>query len=354
MNTAGIINQALIDIGKEDQDSLFFAQGVTDPSAVFGTLADLSKVVPRSRLIEMPVAENAAIGIAIGAAISGKRPIVSLHRVEFLLLALEQIFNNAAKANFLSGGSYSTPLLVRAIIGRGWGQGPSHSQGFESVFASVPGLKVVCPSVAETAYELVWRCYEDDAPVIFLEHRWVHYANGTLNRRRSSNGEILPIKLSKGNQLTLVSYGYLSLECLLVVEELSRIGVEVDLIDLQVLRPLKMDLILESVETTGHLLVVDQGYKSFGIGAEIISQVTEQAFEKLKTRPQRIGQPNLPAPSSIALAKDYYCTSVDIAEIAASMLELKGALARELISNVKAIRNANPFDVPNEYFKGPF
>ena len=129
---------------------IFFGEGILDPSAIYGTTKDLNKFIDSKRIIEMPLSENSLTGVAIGAAMMGKRPILSFHRVEFALLAIEQIFNNAAKANFLSGGSYSTPLLVRAIIGRGWGQGPSHSQGFESVFASVPGLKVVCPSVAET------------------------------------------------------------------------------------------------------------------------------------------------------------------------------------------------------------
>ena len=354
MNTARIINQALIDIGRTDSDSIFFAQGVTDPSAVFGTLANLSKVVPSSRLIEMPVAENGAIGIAIGAAMAGKRPIVSVHRVEFLLLALEQIFNNAAKANFLSGGAYSSPILIRAVIGRGWGQGPSHSQGFESVFASVPGLKVVCPSVADTAYDLVWQCYEDNAPVIFLEHRWVHYSVGEDVVSRRSLGEVQPIRLSTGDRLTLVSYGYVSLECLLVVEKFKACGIKIDLIDLQIIKPLDLNLVFKSVAKTGHLLVVDQGYKHLGIGAEIVSQVVEKCLKSLKASPVRLGQPNLPSPSSVSLAKNYYCTSLDIAQAAIDILDVDDSTGSELIGIVEDVRNSTPFDVPNEYFKGPF
>ena len=140
-----IINQALLDIAAEQKNSVFFAQGISDPNGVFGTLNGLGQVVESARLIEMPVAETGGIGTAIGLAIYGKRPVVSFHRVEFLFVALEQVFNNAAKAHFISGGSYSAPILIRVVVGRGWGQGPSHSQSIESVFSAIPGLKVVCP-----------------------------------------------------------------------------------------------------------------------------------------------------------------------------------------------------------------
>ena len=350
MNTANIINQALKDIGKEDPNSFFLAQGVSDPTAVFGTLTGLAEVVDKNRLIEMPVAENAAIGVAIGAAMSGMRPVVSVHRVEFLLLALEQLFNNAAKANFISGGSSSVPLLIRAIIGRGWGQGPSHSQGFESVFASVPGLKVVCPSMPSQAYNLIKKSYLDDAPVVCLEHRWVHYAEGAIGGEVYS---IEPVKLRFGDKLTLVSFGYLSLESLLVVDEYKKLGIEIELIDLQMIRPLKLDIVFESIKKTGHLMVVDQGPKFLGIGAEIVSQVVENMMDYLEKPPVRLGLPSLPSPSSRWLVGEYYCTSVDIALKVGEILQLK-EISADAIAAVERIRNENPVDVPNQYFKGPF
>ena len=353
MNIAEIINRALLDIAIEDPRSIFIAQGMNDATPVFGTLNDLQKHIPNSRLVEMPVAENGGVGIAVGAAMSGVRPVVSVHRVEFLLLALEQLFNNAAKANFLSGGLYSVPILVRAIIGRGWGQGPSHSQGFESVFASIPGLKVVCPSIPETAYCLIRKSYSDEAPVICLEHRWSHYSVGDINKTDNEEAEIKPIQLSKGNRLTIVSYGYLSLECILVVNEFRKVGIDIDLIDLQIIRPLNLELVFESVKKTGHLLVVDQGYKFLGLGAEIISQVVEENMDVLQQPPARLGLPSLPSPSAVSLAKDYYCTSINVAKAVKELLDLPEDKS-VVIETVKKIRNATPFDVPNQYFKGPF
>ena len=356
MNISEIINHTLKDIGAKDRRSIFMAQGIQDPTAVFGTLAGLGDVVSEERLIEMPVAESAAVGIAVGAATEGMRPILSFHRVEFLLLALEQIFNNAAKANFISGGVYSAPLLIRAVIGRGWGQGPSHSQGFETLFSSVPGLKVICPSVPETVQDMIWSSYLDDAPVICLEHRWVHYSLGELNKLQNKNPAIKPIKLSKGNALTIVSYGYMSLESMLVVKEFQRIRINIELIDLQCIRPLDIEKVVDSVKKTGCLLVVDQGYKFLGIGAEVVSQVTEYCFSALKCAPLRIGLPSLPSPSAVSLAKDYYCTSTDIGNAVLQIIgkEIPNHEAEDVISGIKNIRNQTPFDVPNKYFNGPF
>jgi pyruvate dehydrogenase E1 component beta subunit len=354
MNIGEIINQALKDIGTEDKNSIFMAQGIMDPTAVFGTLSDLNDVVPKARLLEMPVSESAAIGIAIGASMAGKRTIVSLHRVEFLLLALEQLFNNAAKANFLSGGIYSAPILIRAVIGRGWGQGPSHSQGFEGVFASIPGLKVVCPSVTHTAYDMIRSSYQDEAPVVCLEHRWVHYAKGDLIKSKSTNKKITPISLSKGSHLTIVTYGYMSLECLLVVNQFKNIGINLELIDLQIIRPLDLELVLESVRHTGRLLVVDQGHKFLGIGAEIVAQTVENCMDVLECPPVRLGLPSIPSPSSISLAKDYYCTAINIVEAITEMLPMEESAKSDIVGSVKKIRNVTSPDVPNEYFKGPF
>ena len=353
MNIGEIINKALLDIAIEDPRSIFMAQGINDPSPVFGTLNNLRDHIPDSRLIEMPVAENGGIGVAVGAAMSGLRPIVSVHRVEFLLLALEQLFNNAAKANFLSGGAYSVPILVRAIIGRGWGQGPSHSQGFEGVFASIPGLKVICPSIPETAYDLVRNAYIDNAPVICLEHRWSHYSIGDIKKSKSFDQKVGPVLISQGGDLTIVSYGFLSLECILVVNEFKKIGIEIELIDLQMIRPLELGSVFESVMKTRNLLVVDQGYKHLGLGAEIVSQVVENNIGVLQKAPVRLGLPNLPSPSSISLAKDYYCTSIDIANAAADILEISDKRIT-VLESIENIRNATPFDIPNQYFKGPF
>ena len=145
---------------------------------MWGTLKGIGNKFGEDRVIEMPIAENGAVGIAIGAAIAGQRPIISFHRVEFALLAFEQIVNNAAKTYYISNGQHKVPLVIRMVIGRGWGQGPEHSQSLEPLFAYFPGLKVVMPAFAADAKGMLIAAIEDDNPVIFIEHRFLHYSTG--------------------------------------------------------------------------------------------------------------------------------------------------------------------------------
>lgn len=353
LNVSEIINKALCDIAEFDDRSFFVAQGVTDPNAVFGTLKGLKDIVSSHRLIEMPVAEANGVGSAIGAAINGLRPVVSLHRVEFLLPAIEQVVNNAAKANFISGGQYSAPILIRAIIGRGWGQGPSHSQGFESFFASIPGLKVVCPSIPSTAYNMIVESFYDDAPTVCLEHRWVHYAEGKFDENSKKRQKIKPVIVSGGSHMTIVTYGHMTFECLLVVNELKKHDINVELIDLQMLRPLSLEKIFDSVRKTGRVVVVDQGMKTLGIAAEVACQVIENCYSDLETPPLRLGLPNIPSPSSASLAKEFYVSSLQILDACISVLP-PFAGSNHIRSKVEAIHQKTIADVPNAKFKGPF
>ena len=155
ITTGDAIREGLAEAGKKDKNVLLFAEGIDDPSSVFGTTKDLKQVYGEDRIIEMPVSENGLCGVAIGAALMGKRPVISFHRVEFALLALEQIMNNAAKAHYISNGKHRVPLVIRAIIGRGWGQGPEHSQSLEILFASIPGLKVIMPTFPNDAKGMI-------------------------------------------------------------------------------------------------------------------------------------------------------------------------------------------------------
>lgn len=349
-----IINQALLDIAAEQKNSVFFAQGISDPNGVFGTLNGLGQVVEAARLIEMPVAETGGIGTAIGLAIYGKRPVVSFHRVEFLFVALEQVFNNAAKAHFISGGSYSAPILIRLVVGRGWGQGPSHSQSIESVFSAIPGLKVVCPSLPSNAYDVIRNSFDDDAPVICIEHRWTHYAESQLPNLCERNDKFLGSKLvHAGGDATLVTYGFSVIECNLVVLEFAKHGISIDLIDLQVLRPLDLGPIYKSVAKTGKLIFVDQGHKTLGIGSEVVSRVTEHCFDNLKSKPIRLGLPDLPSPSSVALASDFYVSLPDISETIADVLSINENIKNSVLQALASSPDRQA-DVPNDKFKGPF
>ena len=300
------INQAMILEAKHDSSVMFFAQGLTDPTAVFGTLKDLTKNIPMQRLIEMPTSENGSLGIAIGAAMAGMKPIVSFHRVEFALLALEQIINNAAKTSFLSEGKLNVPLVIRLIVGRGWGQGPNHSQSLETIFSHIPGLKVIAPTFPKDAKGMVVSAIRDKNPVIIIEHRWCHYLEDNVRENNYLSPLVGPKIIKKGQHFTVVCVSYMTIEALIASNYLEKIGVFIEIIDIRVLRPLKIDKIYDSINKTKHLMTIDLGWKSFGIGAEILALIFCKGNINLKKPPVRLGMADKPTPSSRGLVKDHY------------------------------------------------
>ena len=174
------INEALFLSMKKYKNVVLIGLGVDDPKGIFGTTKGIKKYFKKNRVFDFPTAENAMTGIAIGSSLVGIRPVITHQRVEFSLLSIEQIFNQAAKWFFMSGGKKSVPLTIRLIIGRGWGQGPQHSQSLESIFAHIPGLKVISLSTPYNAKGLLIASIKDPNPVIIFEHRWLHDIRGSV------------------------------------------------------------------------------------------------------------------------------------------------------------------------------
>ena len=286
LTSAQAINEALAIMGERDKNILLMGQGIDDKGAFYGTTAGLRPVYG-DRLIETPVSENAMVGAAVGLAMSGKRPVIQFHRVEFALLAMEQIINNAAKMHYISNGQHKCPLVIRMIVGRGWGQGPEHSQSLEAMFAYIPGLKVLMPTFPEDYKGMLISAIEDDNPVVIIEHRWTHYVKGYVPDGYYKGDITKPKKIQNGEAETIVATSY---------SVLSQLEYKyADIFDLRVLRPLQLDEIVESVNKTKHLTVIDTGYKTYGIGAEIITRCVEAG---LKFTVKRIGIPDHPIPSS--------------------------------------------------------
>jgi len=229
-------------------------EGVADPKGVFGTTVGLVDAHGPARVIEMPLAENAFTGMAIGAAMMGQRPIVVHQRVEFSLLAMEQMVNSAAKLHYVSGGAHRVPLVIRLVVGRGWGQGPQHSQSLEAMFATVPGLKVIAPALPADAKGMLLSAIADDNPVIVLEHRWIHYTAGAVDEGWAAEPLDGPRRLRAGDDVTVVASSYMTLEAMQALDALAAEGVGVDLFDLRVIRPLDLDAVAESVRRTGRLV----------------------------------------------------------------------------------------------------
>src|SRR5258708_15855693 len=212
------INEALHAAMAADPSVICYGLGVDDPKTIFGTTKGLKEHFGPERVWDMPTSENAMTGVAIGAALQGLRPVMVHQRLDFFLLALDQLVNNSAKWHYMFGGQRSVPITIRLILGRGWGQGPTHSQSLHAWFAHVPGLKVVMPTSAEDAYGLLLSSIFDDNPVLFLAPRWLHETVGPV-----PEGDYrLPIGkarvLREGSDLTIVAMSYMVVEAIHAIE----------------------------------------------------------------------------------------------------------------------------------------
>jgi pyruvate/2-oxoglutarate/acetoin dehydrogenase E1 component len=323
--------------------------GVTDPKGTFGTTIGLEAKYGPKRVMDMPTSENGMTGIAIGSALVGMRPILTHQRADFAILSLDQLVNNAAKWHYMFGGRMRVPLVVRLVIGRGWGQGPQHSQSLEALFAHIPGLKVVMPATAFDAKGLLVAAIEDDNPVIYLEHRWLHGTTGPVPEEPYA----VPIGKARvareGRDATIVASSYMTLEALRAASLLAGDGIDVEVIDLRTIKPLDTDLLLASIGKTGRLVVADADWRTLGLGAEIVALAAEELHGRLKSAPRRVAWPDVPVPSSAFLANHYYPRAVHIVNAVRTMMVLPERTEREL-----GIRDGVPLDVPDETFRGPF
>ena len=344
------INEATIMSMKKDKKVYVIGEGVNDPKEIFGTTKNLKKIFGKRRVVETPISENAMTGLCIGSAMMGLKPIQIHQRVDFALLALEQIINNCAKAFFVSNSKHTVPLVIRMIIGRGWGQGPMHSQILDSLFAQIPGLKVLMPTFPKDFKGMMLSAIEDPNPIVILEHRWLHNIKGNVPQKYYKQNINKIRKIRTGKNLTIVANGYNLLEVIEIQKILNNESISFDLFDLNVIQPLQTKTIIDSVKKTGRILVIDSGFKKFGLGAEIISQISENCMGSLKAKPVRMGLPFIPTPSSRFLAKNYYpnkktilCAVLDILNKNKNKIEL-----------LKLIKSNIPVDVPDLNFKGPF
>ena len=345
---AKAINEALFQAMEMDDSVICYGLGVPDPKGVFGTTLGLQERFGEDRVFDMPASENVMTGVAIGASLNGIRPVMTHQRADFFLLAMDQLVNNAAKWHYMFGGKKSVPITIRLIIGRGWGQGPTHSQNLQAWFAHIPGLKVVMPATAADAKGLLLSSIFDDNPVVFLEHRWLHNLEGEV----PENDFRIPIgkaeRLKTGEDISIVSFSYMTVEALHAIKFLETKGISCELINLRSVKPIDCEMIFSSVRKTGSLLALDTGPESGSIAGEIISRVSTNCFDALKQAPRRITLPDFPTPTSLALTKVFYKRSEDIANVAGSML------SKDFDTSTLQAQWKFPHDVPGDWFKGPF
>ncbi len=341
------INEALTTAMALDPLMICYGLGVSDPKAIFGTTKNLANTYGQNRVFDMPTSENAMTGVSIGAAIGGIRSVVTHQRLDFFLLAMDQLVNSAAKWHYTYG--VPVPITIRLIVGRGWGQGPTHSQNLHSWFAHIPGLKVVMPSTPQDAKGMLLEAIFDPNPVVFMEHRWLHNSKGyvPLNDYRIPFG-VAKI-LQSGTDITIVGMSYLTAEARRAVDYLSEFKISCELIDLRSLKPIDWDAIKNSVAKTGRLLVLDSGYTTGSLAGEIITKIAMESFDCLKSAPVRLAMPDIPEPASFGLTKGFYISAKKIVE---SILKIMKINSNSILENVPIEDYFH--DVPGAWFKGPF
>lgn len=308
----------------EHHDNVFtIGQGLWSPWYVGNSMTNLDKRFGRERVIDTPVSELATTGAALGASLCGYRPIVVHPRVDFMLLATDQIVTQAAKWRFMFGGQVSAPVTIRAIINRGGQQGAQHSQALHSWFAHIPGLRVVMPATAGDARDLLIASVLCDDPVLYIDDRWLYEVEEDLPPIEPNplDGEG-PLVRRLGTDVTLVGCGYTTQLCMQAAEVLAADGISAEVVDLRILNPLRPTVVLDSVAKTNRLLAVDGDWRNCGLAGEIIALAAEASNGQSKRlRAARITHPDSPAPTSSALETEFYFSVETVARGARKLLD---------------------------------
>jgi pyruvate dehydrogenase E1 component beta subunit len=317
---AQAINQALREEMRRDPQVFVMGEDIGLYGGLFRVTQGLLAEFGPERVRDTAISEAGFLGLGIGAAMMGLRPVVELMFMDFALVAADQIINQAAKMRYMSGGQVSVPMVIRAQQGGGRGNGAQHSQSFESWLAQVPGLKVVAPATPKDAKGLLKSAIRDGNPVIFIEHKLLYNTKGEV----PEGDYAIPIGKAEvkrdGRDITIVSFSRTLLFALEAAETLSRRGIEAEVIDLRSIEPLDMDTILESVRGTARLLVVQESHTNCGIGAEIISRVYEQSPDALVTPARRLGARHVPIPVAQPLEDFVLPQTADIVAAVEAMI----------------------------------
>ncbi len=314
------ISEATVQAMTADPNVLVMGIGVADVRGIFGTTLAAHQQFGSTRVLEMPACENAMTGMAIGAATSGKRPILVHARDDFMFLALDQLINLAAKWRGMFADERGVPVVSRGIIGRGWGQGATHSQSLQATFAHFPGLHVAMPACARDAKGLLLSALKANVPTVILEHRSLFDHEDDVPEGLYETPWGVGRIVREGRDVTVVGASLMAFEALRAAEMLAGHGVSVEVIDPRTIRPLDRTLIVESIRKTGRVVVADTSWSAFGFGAEVAALAAERAFPFLKAPVRRIGPLDCAAPVSRPLEEAFHPTPRTIAAACLSVL----------------------------------
>jgi len=321
---AEAIHEATESEMSRDPSVIVLGIGVDDHLGTYRTTLGLVDKFGPERVFDSPLAEDGMTGIAIGAAMAGLRPIQVHIRMDFLILACNQIVNLAAKSHYMYGGQVSVPLVIRGVIGRSWGQGGQHSQALYSWFMHIPGLRVVAPSTPYDAKGILIRSIRDDNPVIMVEHRHLHVRSGYVPEESYTVPFGRARHLAHGDDVTIVGISYMAVESLRAQGYLKEQGVSADVIDPVSLSPLDIETISASVERTGRLVVAENDWVTCGASAEIIARVLEKLDGKRTVRFKRVGFAPVVCPTTRKLEDLFYPTSSTVAQAAYELVNPGG------------------------------
>lgn len=299
------INRALADAMAQNPAVVLLGEDVAAAGGPFGVTRGLLGKFGPERVRDTPISEAAIVGAAVGAAMTGLRPVVEIMFMDFVTLAMDALVNQAAKARFMFGGQVSVPMVVRMPHGGGINAGPQHSQCLEAWLAHVPGLKVVCPSNVADAYALMRAAIDDDDPVIMIENKVLYATKGDL----TEPGPAVAIGIARtarlGRDVTIVTYGAMVAVALAAATALDQEGIDAEVIDLRSLQPWDEAAVLQSLAKTHHLVVCHEAVEAFGIGAEIVARLADVGFDELDGPLVRVGAPFMPPPFAKTL-EDWY------------------------------------------------
>tara|TARA_Y100000768_G_scaffold359011_1_gene315205 strand:+ start:521 stop:1585 length:1065 start_codon:yes stop_codon:yes gene_type:complete len=345
-----LLNITLKELMQKNKNIVSFGLGIDDPKNIFGTTAGMVEKFGKKRVFDTPTSENALTGIGIGMSLNGIIPIMTHQRMDFFLLAFDQLINNAAKWKYMFGNKKKVPIVIRLIVGRGWGQGPTHSQNFQSLFVNTPGIKVLTPSLPSTARNLLIEAVKEKDPVIIIEHRWLHNIKEkySLKKKYKKNTSGINV-LSKGKDLTIISWSYSTIEIMKIYKILKQNKISFDHLDILSLKPINFKKIYNSVKKTKRLLILDNtSHKLVSLGGDIISQLVLKNKNIFNAEPVNLSLPDIPSPTSYYLSKNFYNSSSVIIKKIEKILNKK--ISQKNINIEKSIHH----DVPDMNFSGPF
>lgn len=302
------LNKALADALEADPAVVLWGEDIANAGGSFKATRGLLDRFGPQRVRDTPISEYSITGAAVGAALTGLKPVVEIMFMDFVTLGMDGIVNQAAKSRFMFGGQASVPLVVRLPHGAGVNAGPQHSQCLEAWFAHIPGLKVVCPATVADAYALTRAAIDDPDPVVVVENKALYGLSGELP------DDAVPARIGEaaiaqaGNDVTLVTYGAMRFACLKAAQVLDGDGVSVEVVDLRSLQPWDKPSVLASVAKTHRAVVVHEAVRDFGIGAEIAASIAEEGFDDLDAPVGRVGAPFMPVPFARSLEERYVPT----------------------------------------------